>query len=288
MGRSALPWPSASEHREEVTAPHQDVVTVYAPDGPQGAAAMAWATARAERGGWRVGGVPARDDAPATMVARALDAVRGLLSSVVAFPGDTADRLTEASAGSRLLVLPAGLRDLQRVVDGAYCPTVVVPGAGRASVGAPVVVGCPLWDADEVLAAAFTEADVTGVPLVVVRADRPTWPFRPDSELDARQRCEDAFSVWAFVHPGVPVRLDPDRRDAFRVLEERAQDAGLVVLGRSSRGRFLAAASESPVGALLRRSRCPVMVVPPVGPPHRTWLSHGRHLPPRPGLDDAG
>jgi len=268
----------------------RDVVTVYAPEGPGGAAATAWAAARAELDGWQVDPVAARDDVPASMVARVLDTGRALLSSVLGSPDDLARRLAEASAGSRLLVLPADIGDLQRVVDGAYCPTVVVPVTGRASSGAPVVVGCPLRDADDVLEAAFGEADVAGVALVVVRADRPAWPFHrthTDTMVDARQRCADAVSAWAFVHPTVPVLLDPDHTGAGRALEVRARNAGLVVLGRSSRGWFLAAASESPVVTLLRRSRSPIMVVPPVGPPHRTWLPHGRRTPPCPGLDDA-
>jgi hypothetical protein len=269
----------------------RDVVTVYAPAGPGGDAAMAWAAARAERHGWRVDAVAARDDAPVSLVAGVLAAARGFLSSVLGCPGDLPGRLAATSAGARLLVVPAGAPDLQRVVDGAYCPTVVVPLAGWASPGAPVVVGCPLWDADDVLAEAFDEADTMGVPLVVVRADRPAWSFLPEgpgSGIDARRRGEDAVSAWAFVHPAVWVRLDPDRHGAGRVLVERAGNAGLVVLGRSSRGLLSAAVSASPVGALLRRSRCPVMVVPPVGPPHRTWWPRGRHRPPRPGLDDAG
>jgi nucleotide-binding universal stress UspA family protein len=270
----------------------RDVVTVYAPAGPGGGAAMAWAAARAERHGWRVDAVAARDDPPVSLVAGVVATVQGFLSSVLGCSGDLPGRLAAASAGARLLVVPAGVPDLQRVVDGAYCPTVVVPLAGPASPGAPVVVGCPLWDADDVLAEAFDEADIMGVPLVVVRADRPAWSFLPQGPGsgidDARGRGEDAVSAWAFVHPAVWVRLDPETHGVARALEERARTAELVVLGRSSRGRFLAAASASPVGSLLRRSRCPVMVVPPVGPPHRTWLPRGRHGPPRPGPDDAG
>jgi nucleotide-binding universal stress UspA family protein len=57
--------------------------------------------------------------------------------------------------------------------------------------------------------------------------------------------------------------------DLLLAMSARAQ---LLVVGRSERGTLLAGVAGSPVDTLLRAHWCPIVVVPPGGPPRTTWL----------------
>lgn len=217
---------------------------------------------------------------------RILGSVRHLVP--VPRRNDLADRLVAHSAGAAMLVVPFGLPEIQRVVDSAYCPVVSVPDRSAPAPDAPVVVGCPPWDCDDILAAAFRVATEDGCPMEVVVAADTTgswmhplrwWQDAAVGATEAGRSGHDAVAARAMAHPRVPVDVHPVRRDPAEALEQSAQGARLVVLGRSTRGRLLSTVSGSPVDALVRWAACPVMVVPPAGPPHPTWLPHDRDVP---------
>lgn len=191
--------------------------------------------------------------------------------------GETlAERLVRASAGAQLLVVPQTLRGVDDLVGAAYEPVVVVPDDHARSDG-PVVAAVAPWTATTVMAAAVAAAAERRARLVLLRALAPS-PFRTSSAADAaraweteRQSCEDDIAIWRFAYPEVEICVRLTDGDPADVLEELSRDAQLLVLGRSRRGRLLDALAATPVSRVTRHARCPVLVVPPPGPPRRTW-----------------
>ncbi|WP_214408310.1 universal stress protein, partial [Pseudonocardia lacus] len=214
-------------------------------------------------------------------------AVPGLAASARPGSGATADLLRTRSVDAGLLVVPADLPDLDRVVAEAYCPVAAVP---RRPVppGGSVVVGVAPWTTDDTVALAFAEAAARRVRLVAVRAwDRPGvdlgW-LRPeriaqwDQESErARREVEWALSAQRIVHPDVPVEVVVAQDSATELLLALATRARLLVLGRSCRGALLAGLVGSPVDDLLRTVRCPVVVVPAEGGPRGSWWPSRDH-----------
>jgi nucleotide-binding universal stress UspA family protein len=274
---------------------------VVCPDpSATGRRALRWAAAEARRRGAALHVVLAEpangaDPRPRTRSARhgsfadALAAVReavpGLPVLARASRGPVPDVLQELSAEAGALVVPATLPHAAAVVAGSYCPVVVVPDeepSPEAERG-PVVLAVAPWTGEDVVDLAFEEASAQHVALLAVRA----WTepgidlglLRTDriaewdrAEERARRELEFALSPWRVIHPDVTVRAVVVQDEAAELVVALSHTARLLVLGRSARGALISGFSESPVAALLRAARCPVLVVPPEGPPRTTWL----------------
>ncbi|MHC1557792.1 universal stress protein [Actinomycetospora sp. C-140] len=132
-------------------------------------------------------------------------------------------------------------------------PVVVVPGDDDAPLdGRAVVVGDDGTPGSRgALRFAADRAARRRTPLVVVRAGR-----------DARTVSEEPPELGADGPPAVHVVVAEDRVD--RVLADQARDAELVVLGVGAHGRWHPVHSTR--RTLLRRTSCPVVVVPPGTP----------------------
>jgi nucleotide-binding universal stress UspA family protein len=280
-------WPS-----EQMThARPPGAVVVCADRSAAGHRALRWAVAEARREEAPLyvvpAGAPQRQDQ--SLLADAMAAVRDSVAHVPVFGGHARgavpDTLRELSVDARLVVVPATLPELTRVVADSYCPVASVPehrGEAVAERG-PVVLGAAPWTGTEVIDLAYREAADRRADLLAVRAwsdplldlmstrsedladwDRATSRESEDLELE--------LSPWAVIHPDVRTErmVVQDRPSAFLLaLSYRAQ---LLVLGRSTRGALLGLIADSPADALLRSARCPVLVVPASGPPRRTWL----------------
>ncbi|MDD7939543.1 universal stress protein [Actinomycetospora lutea] len=269
-----------------MTTPEQDrgeVVRVFAPAGPGRRAVLRWAGRQARRSGARLevlvepdtgpGPRDGPDSAPAALVGRALGALAG---------PSPADRLIRAAAGSRLLVVPQRAAGVDELVDAAYESVTVVPDEAPHLDG-PVVLALAPHTSDAVVDAAFEAASRRGARLLAVwcRGLERGGPSRDGEDAgdtddtddtDAGRRWwEDRLAAWRIVHPRMPVEIRVAENDPVAALVDLSGRARLLVLGRSVRGRVLAALRPSPVPRVVRRARCPVLVVAPPGPPHRGW-----------------
>lgn len=186
------------------------------------------------------------------------------------------------SVDASLVVVPGDLPELGAVVAESYCPVVVVPERAPNPGGA-VVVGVVPWTTEATLELAFAAAGARRTKVVAVRAwEDPAVDLgllRPDRiarwdrvERRCRTELELALSAERVVHPEVPVDLVVIQDRPAEVLLAMTGRAQLLVLGRSERGALLSSLVGSPVDALLRAARCPVVVVPADGPPRATWL----------------
>jgi nucleotide-binding universal stress UspA family protein len=198
--------------------------------------------------------------------------------------GPVPDTLRTLSVDAAVLVVPATLPGIARITAESHCPVVAVPEHGPGRTGKPgrVVLGAAPWTGSEVFELAFAAAADRRTGLIAVR----TWTdplvdlasLRPEqlhawdqADLRARHELDHALSAWTVTRPDVPVEkmVVCDRPTAFLItLSHRAR---LLVLGRSRRGAELGLIAGSPAEELLRAARCPVLVVPPAGAPHRTW-----------------
>ncbi|MCD2187402.1 universal stress protein [Actinomycetospora soli] len=167
-------------------------------------------------------------------------------------PRSLAPRLAGAAAGTRLLVLPAALPDLEQVVAAAPEPVVVVPDRPLSRGPAPVVLGLGPDTGHAATTLAFDAAAGADVPLRVVRA----------GDDGARQDCRDGLAAWRLVRPEVAVDVDVVDADAATALRDRARTAALLVVGQTSRSPWREWMLPSPALALLRDPPCPVAVVP--------------------------
>ena len=196
--------------------------------------------------------------------------------ALFADPAPLTERLGRASAGARMLVVPQALPEVDVLVDTAYEPVTVVPtdpphphGAVRAGAGPP--------HARRTIEAAFDAAERRGVPVHVLRLRDPDrWTVVTTADAvgradEERQDCADRLSAWRITRPSVPIEVRVGDGDAAVELIQSTCDARLLVVGRSARCRLLGAVTPSPVARTVRRARCPVLVVPPPGPPRRPW-----------------
>jgi nucleotide-binding universal stress UspA family protein len=109
-----------------------------------------------------------------------------------------------------------------------------------------------------------------GIDLGMLRPDRiAEWDHAEERVL---HDLEIALSPWPIIHPELDVRVVAVQDRPAELLVALSHRARMVVVGRSERGGFLGGFSESPVSALLREARCPVLVVPAEGPPRTPWL----------------
>jgi len=244
--------------------------------------ALRWATAEARRTG-----------APLCVLAaapgRSAAADRSLLADVLAAVESRVplgrghpvpDRLRRLSAEASMVVVPATFAGLTELVAASYSPVVVVPE--RDADDGPVMLGAAPWTGEEVFDTAFREAAQRCVGLLAVR----TWtdalvdlglagPGTPGSVDRATERVRReldlALSAWIVIHPTVQVERIVAQDQATALLRELSVRARLLVVGRSGRGALLGLVVGSPAVDLLSRAQCPLLVVPPAGPPRSTW-----------------
>ncbi len=157
------------------------------------------------------------------------------------------------------------------VCGAAACPVVVVRGAeGPIPTDRPVVLGLDDVGRDVgAITAAFADADGSAARLVVVHALRG-----PDAVLDAmaghpadaravaEEEIMTALSPWRSRHPGVPVEVRVVHGAPSGRLLEAAAPARLLVVGTNARGPAARMVLGSTSRSVVRRSPCPVMVVP--------------------------
>ena len=161
------------------------------------------------------------------------------------------------------------------VISAARGPVVLVPrgwdrehGAGRpvvAALDADAPAGLPLG-------CAFVEADLDGVPVVVVRTVAgPTEGAESEGEGegDGQDQAEresayaEALTAAHREHPDVGTRTVLVPGDPEGWVPDPGVLASLVVVGPPLGGLHAGAWARSVAGPLLRRSGCPLLVVPP-------------------------
>jgi nucleotide-binding universal stress UspA family protein len=87
-------------------------------------------------------------------------------------------------------------------------------------------------------------------------------PKRPSGSWGAaRDVLRRSVSEVVSLFPRVSVHTEITEGLAARVLLDRARDAGMLVLGRSSRGPHLSGGAGPVVRACLRAARCPVVII---------------------------
>jgi nucleotide-binding universal stress UspA family protein len=209
---------------------------------------------------------------------RSLDADVSVESSLRR--GPVAPVLVAESRNSRLLVLQhRALSRLARVFTGststavaarARCPVVSVPENWRTGDRQTVVVGVdPDGEPAHALAAAFVEAENRDAALLVLHAWRLAIQYAAlggptDVEQEWRQRSqlavEQAVTRAGDGHPQVKTTIELPYVEPADAIERASEEADLLILGRRTRRGPLRIGSVA--RALIRVSKCPVMVVP--------------------------
>ncbi|SFI76892.1 universal stress protein [Amycolatopsis sacchari] len=153
----------------------------------------------------------------------------------------------------------------------AHCPVAVVRGEDRAGT-APVVAGVDGGPASEaVLALAFEEAAVHGVPLVAVHVWADADPGRVFAEAMApfdfeplREKANrvlaEALAGWREKFPDVEVRRVVEEDKPRQRLLDWSRSARMVVVGSRGRGGFTGLLLGSVSQALVQHGGCPVLV----------------------------
>ncbi|WP_028927874.1 universal stress protein [Pseudonocardia acaciae] len=247
-------------------------------------AALRWAAVEAAgRGALLVVATPTADAADAGQVfADALAEARAWAPAVEVHgvPLRPAG-LAELDLDAGLLVVASAAPDMLATAAEARCPVVVVPDAARPGSG-PVVLAVAPWTAEPAIETAFRTAAALGARLDAIRV----W-FDPDATLgvprpaaiaafDATanrvgRELDGAVDAWSAAYPGVDVHRMAIEDDTVAALLAFGRCARLMVLGRSVRGLALAERVRSPLTALLRNTRCPVLIVPNDCPPSHRW-----------------
>ena len=134
----------------------------------------------------------------------------------------------------------------------AACPVAVIRGEEREGAEAPVVAGVDGGPVSQpVLACAFEEAAVHGLPLVAVHAGEDVDPARVLAE---------ALAGWAEKFPDVEVRRVTERDKPRQRLLDWSTRARMVVVGSRGRGGFAGLLLGSTSQALIQHAECPVLV----------------------------
>ncbi|MEH3141715.1 MAG: universal stress protein [Mycobacterium kyogaense] len=185
--------------------------------------------------------------------------------------------LVDASRAARLVVVGSrGRGALSRTVLGsvstglvhrAHGPVAVIHEGASTRDQGPVVVGVDSSTASDLaLDAAFGEAALREVPLVVLHAwwspgafDFPGFEF---DEIRAGVDAEvtDRLSGWRQRHPEVRVEVAVVPDEPARRLVERAESAQLLVVGSHRDGAVASALLGSVSSAVVQAARVPVIV----------------------------
>jgi nucleotide-binding universal stress UspA family protein len=162
----------------------------------------------------------------------------------------------------------------ERLLHGSPCAVAVAPrGMGRGESISQIAVG---WDrsaeADAALAAAIAIARSVGADLDIVEVLDIHWAGTPaiipgsGAELAAHQPAARARARLDEVVSGLPADLRAETSlvlgDPVGDLVRRSEDADLLVLGSRGYGPRRAVLLGGVSGRVVRRSACPVIVVP--------------------------
>jgi nucleotide-binding universal stress UspA family protein len=233
------------------------------------------------------------DTAAVPRLAKAVGIARGYLDPsrihTHNLVGTPAAHLLAKAEGAQLVVLghngPYFLGDTlgavsQLLVTSLGCPLLVLAGTDD-SAGDPeaassgVVAGVKhLNRAEDVLMAAFAEAELRGCALEIVhswqyaREHGVTWvraPLHSDPVRygeDLTERLDEAVRNVAGKFPDVPFTVSTPRSEALAALTAAAQRAALLVVGAPRFGPLRGTVHRSVGQTLLSDDRCPVMFVP--------------------------
>ncbi|GAA0504978.1 universal stress protein [Paractinoplanes deccanensis] len=268
--------------------------------GSAGWRALTWAAGEAEQTGTRLvllhvhgpyapaspqGGRPGPaeleliDPPLARAVARVQERLGRRHVAVLAPAGDPSDRLVDASAGVRLLVIGDGeaSRTVRRVLRHAYCPVVVVGAEAPASPGGPVaghvVIGVDGTPASRAaLDFGFAFAAEHGLPVAAVHVSAASHDdyFYDDVTLSTHFTTEPAAlellaaetEGLALKHPQVPVRRAVLHGSVVGALTRAGYGAALLVVGDKRRGVLGRVRTGDVPLAVATEASCPVAVVP--------------------------
>ncbi|HWS35821.1 MAG TPA: universal stress protein [Actinoplanes sp.] len=205
--------------------------------------------------------------------------VGGQRVSLRIFGGDPSDRLAEASAGVRLLVIGAGAggRTVRRVLRQAHCPVVVAratpPPASRALFGGHVVIGVDGSSSSQTaMEFAARYADEHRLPLAAVHVsaassddhiyDDVTLSTQFTTEPAARELLADATEPWTVRCPAMPIRRAVLHGPVIEALTRAGVGARLLVVGDKRRGVIGRARTGDVPLTVATEASCPVAVVP--------------------------
>jgi nucleotide-binding universal stress UspA family protein len=195
------------------------------------------------------------------------------------FGGDPSDRLVDASAGVRLLVIGAGGggRTVRRVLRQAHCPVVVAraapPPAPRVLFGGHVVIGVDGSSASRTaMEFAVRYAAEHRLPLAAVHVsavssddyfyDDVTLSTHFTTEPAALELLADATEPWAVKCPGMPIRRAVLHGPVVEALARAGAGARLLVVGDKRRGVIGRARTGDVPLTVAAEAPCPVAVVP--------------------------
>lgn len=233
------------------------------------------------------GAPPLHDEAEDVLdaaVARARAAFRTLQVLSRSEHRDPASALIDRSAGAELVVVGAHGKGLlarvllgsvsHRVAAHARCPAVVVHREIGAP-GLPVAVGVDgTTGAAAALALAVQEAELRGVPLLIVHA----WQAAPTGSLETLPVSQEVFDAQhslalevvedavARVHvqsPNLQVRYVLSPASPSTALDGESAEAQLLVVGAHGHKGISGLALGSVTSAVLDGARCPVMIAAP-------------------------
>ena len=194
---------------------------------------------------------------------------------------DPAAALVRVSKRARLIVVGSSGRGgvtgqvlgsvASAVIPHAQCPVVVVPHAAVRR--GPVVCGVDGGDADRrIVSTAADEAAATGSDLLIrhVWQPAPAWgdlpPVLPPEIVDDvtaswDKRLADLIETIREAHRGLHVERQVVIGDSASELADASATASLVVVGNRGRGGFTGLLLGSTSRTLIRKAKCPVLVV---------------------------
>jgi nucleotide-binding universal stress UspA family protein len=217
------------------------------------------------------------------LLARAYARTRARLGgrrvSLRIFGGDPSDRLVDASAGVRLLVIGAGAggRTVRRVLRQAHCPVVVAraapPPASRVLFGGHVVIGVDGSSASRTaMDFAVRYAAEHRLPLAAVHVsavssddyfyDDVTLSTHFTTEPAALELLADATEPWVVRCPAMPIRRAVLHGPVAKALAQAGAGARLLVVGDKRRGVIGRARTGDVPLTVATEASCPVAVVP--------------------------
>lgn len=219
-------------------------------------------------------------------LAEAVDLVRPVIArnrvSMLDRIGPAASVLCEQAENAELLVLGRGDPGLLGLIAGsvaidvachAPCPVLIVGDPARHALhNGPVVAGVDREHAEEVLEAAFREADLRRTELVVIHGWNSVHWLGPDgfSNIDADAEVlrehhvrwlHDVIAPFQSKYPAVAVTELPREGRAARLLTTVSRGAGLIVVGTRGRGPAAGLLLGSVGQKLVRHASCPVLIV---------------------------
>lgn len=194
------------------------------------------------------------EQAMATAVSRAKQAVPDLVIDTDLLSGPPAVAIAESASGAQLVVV--GDRGMggfaamllgsvsRYVATNAPCPAIVVREQGFGGERQEIAVGVRHpKESVAALAFAFEEAALRGANLVAVHSWYSVLPGDHETiAAEASQALGEALPDWRLKYPGVVVQQDVPRGHAGQVLVDYSARTDLVVIGRRGSGRGPASA----------------------------------------------